>query len=99
LGDLSDQEVHREREGKQSVSSWYQSAGLITMQDGVDVVRQINDLLGDDMLVGIELVSDEFFKEIDLEFADWFCILGELKKNPYLLEVDLGEVDWYCCSD
>jgi hypothetical protein len=68
-------------QAKQSVSSWYQSAGLITMQDGVDVVRQINDLLGDDMLVGIELVSDEFFKEINLEFADWFCILGELKKK------------------
>jgi hypothetical protein len=32
LGDLSDQVVHRERSGKQSLSSWYQSYKLITVQ-------------------------------------------------------------------
>jgi hypothetical protein len=32
LSELLDQKVHRERLGKQSVSSWYQSARLITVQ-------------------------------------------------------------------
>jgi hypothetical protein len=60
LGDLSDQVVHRERSGKQSVSSWYQSARLITMQVWLMFVRRINDLLGDDMLVEIDFWPDHF---------------------------------------
>jgi hypothetical protein len=34
LSDPLDQKVHRERSGKQSSSSWYQSARLITVQGG-----------------------------------------------------------------
>jgi hypothetical protein len=40
---------------KQSSSSWYQSARLITMQGTIGVVGLIIDLLGDVLLVAMEL--------------------------------------------
>jgi hypothetical protein len=60
LGDLSDQEVHRERSDKQPSSSWYQSNQVDHDAGVVDVVRRINDLLGDDMLVEIDFWPDRF---------------------------------------
>jgi hypothetical protein len=46
-----DQEVHRERSGKQSSSSWYQSARLITVQ--IVVVKLVLHRLGDEYVDGV----------------------------------------------
>jgi hypothetical protein len=42
-------------QAKQSLSSWYQSTRLITMQGTVGVIKLIIDLLGDVLLVAMEL--------------------------------------------
>jgi hypothetical protein len=63
LGELSDpldQEVHRERSG-QTVFIILVSERQVDHDAGVvDVVRRINDLLGDDMLVEIDFRPDRF---------------------------------------
>jgi hypothetical protein len=45
---------------KQSSSSWYQSLGLITVQGKVVFIRLILDLLGDKLLVAMELFRESY---------------------------------------